>query len=119
MKNNIRKNNDDVNEIYATSEYKANKFNLMFLCLVIVSSIVVIILNLLGVFTLANNHVIIIMILLITFSLIPNIIFIVHDRVLKIEPSILKWNKMKYLIFLFTYLAILIISISISYHATL
>lgn len=119
MKKPITNNSKDIEEIYIMSEYKSNRFNLIFLCAIIILTGAVLILNIIGVFTLPQNLLVLTIITLVVSMLVPNGVYIIHDKILKKEPSILKWDKMKYIIFAFTYVGILIISIAISYHATL
>ena len=105
--------------VYKEAEIKANSFNLSFLIAMSVVAIIASFLSILRVFSAPLERLLIAFLASLVLFLIPIIIFIVHDRILKKEKSILEWNKYKYVIFILAYLGLLLIDVMLSFQAIL
>lgn len=105
--------------VYKEAEIKANSFNLSFLVAMSVVAIIASFLSILRVFSAPLERLLIAFLASLVLFLIPIIIFIVHDRILKKEKSILEWNKYKYIIFILAYLGLLLIDVMLSFQAIL
>ena len=105
--------------VYKEAEIKANSFNLSFLVAMSVVAIIASFLSILRVFSAPLERLLIAFLASLVLFLIPIIIFIVHDRILKKEKSILEWNKYKYVIFILAYLGLLLIDVMLSFQAIL
>lgn len=113
---NDRTNNE---KIFIFAEKKANRFNMNCLVIMAILAVVAIILNQIGVFTQDKFTMIISMVELIVVSLVPFGIYLVHDKILKKEQTILEFPFFKYLIIVVAYHGIIDTCMIFSFHVTL
>ena len=119
----MKKNKKDLwnydDPVYEEAEIKANKFNFTFTASLIILDVFILILTLVGVFTIEFKT----MIYSFSFSMVlfatPLIVWLFHDFILKSKRSLLKWKRCKYLIYVPVYFALLIVDILLSHHAVL
>ena len=105
--------------IIKISEIDANRFNLIFLCALIVLSLVGMVLNIVGVFPYSKAIFIPSIASFVVISLIPIIIYIIHDKIKKLDHSVLVHPVYKYVLLIVTYIGILILCVMMSFHAVL
>lgn len=108
---------DDI--VYEQSEISGNKFNLLYSFAMILLSIGVVLLTVLKVFSVSITIVLPISILAMILFILPFFILIFHDKILKKNPSLLKWWRYKYVIYVFTYFGLLAIDLTFSFHAVI
>ena len=118
MKNyfSLAKENKD---IYTFAEINANIFNIKALGFIVMAAVLVTVLNEIGIFTVEKQVMIPMMIITLLFLFIPMAVFIIHDVVLKKNPSILEWKGLKLIIISVTYISFLILCVALSFHAVL
>ena len=104
---------------YKYAEKRANRFNMICILVIGILGLVVLLLNEVGVFTAEKLIMRLAMIELFIHSLVPLGIFIVHDKLLKKEVSVLEYNWFKILIIIISYYSILELNIAFSFHAIL
>lgn len=107
------------NDIIKISEIDANRFNLIFLFALIFLSLVGMILNIVGIFPYSKSIFIPSIALFIIVALIPIVIYIIHDKIKKLDHSILVHPIYKYVLIGVTYVGILILCVMMSFHAVL
>ena len=105
--------------VYQEAERKANVFNLFFLVAVSFTAILSVILSLVRVFTAPLETLLIAFLSSLVLFIVPLAMYIIHDKILKKEHSILDWSKFKYFIFVFAYLGLLILDVMLAFHAVL
>ena len=105
--------------VYEEAERKANKFNLYFLVAVSFVAVVSIVLSIVRVFSAPLDILLSAFSSALSFFLVPLIMYLIHDKFMKKEHSILEWNKFKYFIFIFAYIGLFILDIELSFQATL
>lgn len=105
--------------VYQEAERKANVFNLFFLVAVSFTAILSVILSLVRVFTAPLETLLIAFLSSLVLFIVPLAMYIIHDKILKKEHSILDWPKFKYFIFVFAYLGLLILDVMLAFHAVL
>ena len=112
---------DDIlnSQLYKYAEKRANRFNMICILVIGILGLVVLLLNEVGVFTAEKLIMRLAMIELFIHSLVPLGIFIVHDKLLKKEISVLEYNWFKILIIIISYYSILELNIAFSFHAIL
>ena len=108
-------NSDYINKL---SERKANKFNMMCLVAMSILSLLVIVLNVAGIFTQDNRLIISVMLSLAFLNITPFIVYLIHDKYLKKE-TILEKRYFKYILLTFAYITALLNGVTLSFHATL
>ena len=118
MKNyfSIARNNKD---IYTVAEINANIFNLKSLGVLMLACVLTEIMNLLNIFTVEKKLMLILMLSTLVLLLVPISVYLIHDLVLKRTPSILEWKGLKLLIISVTYVAFVVLCITLSFHAVL
>ena len=107
------------NDIIKISEIDANRFNLIFLFALIFLSLVGMILNIVGIFPYSKSIFIPSIALFIIVALIPIVIYIIHDKIKKLDHSVLVHPIYKYVLIGVTYVGILILCVMMSFHAVL
>lgn len=107
------------NDIIKISKIDANRFNLIFLFALIFLSLVGMILNIVGIFPYSKSIFIPSIALFIIVALIPIVIYIIHDKIKKLDHSILVHPIYKYVLIGVTYVGILILCVMMSFHAVL
>ena len=107
------------NDIIKISEIDANRFNLIFLFALIFLSLVGMVLNIVGIFPYSKSIFIPSIALFIIVALIPIVIYIIHDKIKKLDHSILVHPIYKYVLIGVTYVGILILCVMMSFHAVL
>lgn len=109
----------DNSNLLKYAEKKANLFNIY--CLLIISFLGIIaeIFNEIGVFTCDKNVMRYGTIQLVIYGTIPLFIYLIHDKILKREKSILEFSFLKWLIIIITFVSILDLCISFSFHTVL
>ena len=112
----IAKNNKEIDTL---AEINANIFNLKCLGVLILACILTEVLNEIKVFTVEKALMRPMIFGIIIFLLAPILAYLIHDLVLKKTPSLLEWKGLKTLIVSVTYMAFVVICISLSFHATL
>ena len=105
--------------VYEEAERKANKFNLFFLVAVSFVAVVSIVLSIVRVFSAPLDVLLSAFSSALLFFLVPLIMYLVHDKFMKREHSILEWNKFKYFIFNFAYIGLFILDMELSFQAAL
>ena len=105
--------------IIKISEIDANRFNLIYLCALIILSLVGMVLNIAGVFPYSKIIFIPSIAAFVVISLIPVVIYIVHDKIKKLDHSVLVHPVYKYVLLIVTYIGILILCVMMSFHAVL
>ena len=105
--------------VYQEAERKANVFNLFFLVAVSFTAILSVILSLVRVFSAPLETLLIAFLSSLVLFIVPLTMYIIHDKILKKEHSILNWPKFKYFIFVFAYLGLLILDVMLAFHAVL
>ena len=105
--------------VYEEAERKANKFNLYFLVAVSFVAVVSIVLSIVRVFSAPLDILLSAFSSALSFFLVPLIMYLIHDKFMKKEHSILEWNKFKYFIFIFAYIGLFILDIELSFQAAL
>ena len=105
--------------VYQEAERKANVFNLFFLVAVSFTAILSVILSLVRVFSAPLETLLIAFLSSLVLFIVPLAMYIIHDKILKKEHSILDWSKFKYFIFVFAYLGLLILDVMLAFHAVL
>ena len=108
---------DDI--VYEQAEISGNKFNLLYSFSMIILSVGVVLLTVLKVFRVSITIVLPISILAMILFILPFFILIFHDKILKKNPSLLKWWRYKYVIYIFTYFGLLAIDLTFSFHAVI
>ncbi|MBQ7642072.1 MAG: HD domain-containing protein [Acholeplasmatales bacterium] len=106
-------------QLYKYAEKRANRFNMICILVIGILGLVVLLLNEVGVFTAEKLMMRLAMIELFIHSLIPLGIYIVHDKLLEKEISVLEYNWFKILIIIISYYSILELNIAFSFHAIL
>lgn len=105
--------------VYEEAENKANKFNLYFLITVSVTAIISIFLSIVRVFSAPLETLIIAFSSSLVFFITPPLMFVIHDRFMKKERTILDWKYFKYFIFIFAYFGLLILDVMLAFQAAL
>ena len=105
--------------IYLYAEKKANRFNMYCLLAMCFLAFLSLILNEVGIFTQDKAITRFSMFGLITTDIIPFLIYIIHDKILKKEKSVLEMPFFKVLIIIFSYFSIIDICIVFSFQAVL
>ena len=113
------KKREDRKEIVKISEIDANRFNLIFLCALIILSLVGMVLNIAGIFPYSKAIFIPSIAAFVIVSLIPIFIYIYHDKIKKLDHSILIHPSYKYILIGVSYIGIMILCIMMSFHAVL
>ena len=105
--------------IYLYAEKKANRFNMYCLLTMCFLAFLSIIFNEVGIFTQDKTITRLSMLGLISTDIVPFMIYIIHDKVLKKEKSVLEMPFFKVLIIIFSYFSIIDICIVFSFQAVL
>ena len=105
--------------VYLETEANANLFNLKALSLLILLSIISEFLNDVGIFTVPRIIMVIVILFALLFFSLPIVLFIIHDKLSKKEPSLLKSFKFKHLIIVSAFIGISLLSVILSYHVVL
>ena len=105
--------------IYLYAEKKANRFNMYCLLTMCFLAFLSIIFNEVGIFTQDKTITRLSMLGLISTDIVPFMIYIIHDKVLKKEKSVLEMPFFKVLIIIFAYFSIIDICIVFSFQAVL
>ena len=113
----MKKNQNE--SIVKISEIDANRFSLVFLCALIVLSLVGMVLNIVGIFPYSKVIFIPSIATYVVISLIPIVIYIIHDKIKKHDHSILVHHVYKYVLIVVIYIGILILCVMMSFHAVL
>ena len=107
------------NLIYEDSEVKANKFNVYCLLVIALLSILSLLLNEIGVFTLNKLLVRSSMLFMFFFASTPAMILFIHDILLKKEKSMLTFRWFKPIIMTIAYVSVVILCIALSFHVVM
>ena len=105
--------------LYIQAESNANRFNIICLTLLAVLSALVIVCNEFGLFKVERKVVIYSMIPTVICFLLPLIVFLINDKIIKKEHSVLEYRNFKILLITVAYLGITLVCISLSFHAIL
>ena len=105
--------------VYEEAEIKANKFNLLFLCALFIIGLIIVLLTIIGVFSAPLSIIIPVFIIALALFTVPLFTYLIHDKILRKETSILTKKYFKYVIFIPCYLAILIFIVMLTFHAVL
>ena len=106
-------------DLFVMTERKANLFNIKCLIVIIALGIATLVLNELNFFTVNKNAVIFSMIPAITFAFTPIMIYLIHDKILKKDNSILELPYFKAIVLVFCFLCVMILCVILSFHTTL
>ena len=118
MQKNI-KPQDTYEALNRSIEESANRFNLKCLAVLCVFSVLCDVCNLIGVFTVDPITMRITVCIAFLAFFTPIAVWIVHDKLLRREPTVLSSKKFKYLILFSTYLGISVTCITLTFHAVL
>lgn len=113
------KKNGFSEEGFNVAERSANIFNMYALIVMCFFAVVALILNDIGIFNASKSVMRPSMIVCIILFIIPFMIFLVNDKILKKEKSILTWKYFKIFIIFTNYIGIMIFSINLTYQAIL
>ena len=116
---NIQSNKDIKASVYKLAETKANEFNLKVFIVIFVVAVLSLILTFLDVFPIDDLTMSIAMGINILLVLAPFAIYLVHDKIRKITPSVLEAHYFKYLIIGITFVGMTIFVVLLSFHAVL
>lgn len=105
--------------VYKEAEIKANSFNLSFLVAMSIVAIISSFLSILRVFSAPLERLLIAFLISLVFFMTPIVAFVIHNRILKKEHSILESDRFKYFICAFAYLGLLLIDVMLSFQAIL
>ena len=105
--------------VFKYAEKKANLFNLY--CLLIMSGLglIAVLLNEIGIFTCDKNIMRAGMIQLAVYGTVPGVIYLIHDKLLKKEESILEMKFFKWIILAISFVSLLDVCIAFSFHTVL
>ena len=118
----MKKSSVDLNKsdpLYIKAEANANRFNIICLTLLAVLSALVIVCNEFGVFKVERKLILYSMIPTLVFFLLPLAVYVVNDKILKKEHSIIEYRNFKILLITAAYLGITLVSFALSFHAVL
>ena len=107
------------NEIYQYAEKKSNRFNMICLVVMCALALLAIIFNELGLFTQSKELMRYSMLELIFFDIIPFVIYIINDKIIKNKKSALGHRLFKVLILVLAFQTVIDLSIVLSWQATL
>lgn len=110
---------DRKEELLNQSNREANKFNIYALLVVLGLSVLIEILNELEIFLIPKLTM---RPTIITMSILfaaPFLIYLIHDKMMKKQPSILEWKHFKVIIIVVSYVAITLAATILSFHAVL
>jgi len=106
-------------ELFKETNKKANKFNIYALLVVLILLVVVEILNEAEVFLIPKNTMRPTLLAVFLLFLIPVAMYLINDKILKKEKSILEWDNFKIVIIVVSYLALTLTATILSFHAVL
>ncbi len=106
-------------ELMRSMEARANGFNLKCLAVLCGFDLLCKLCNDLGVFTVDPFTMNVAMGSALLAFLLPIAVWLIHDRLLKKEPSILRWGGFKYLIVFSVYFGITVTCVALTFHAIL
>ena len=106
-------------EGFKVAEKSANIFNMYALILMSFFAIVALVLNDIGIFSASKSVMRPSMITCVVLFILPFMMFVVNDKILKKDKSILTWKYFKIVIIFFNYLGIMIFSVNLTYQAIL
>jgi len=107
------------NQLYISADRRANRFNMICILVVGILGLFVLLFNEIGVFLADKYTTRAAMIELFIHSLVPIGIYIIHDKILKKEVSVLEYNWFKLVIIFISYHSILELNVVFSFHAIL
>ena len=81
--------------VYEEAELRANKFNLIFTGALVILEVLALVLDLLKVFVIPLQVILPVLAIAFVLFVTPFVVFIIHDKILKKEITILKWKKFK------------------------
>ena len=96
-------------DLFVMTERKANLFNIKCLIVIIALGIATLVFNELNFFTANKDAVIFSMIPAITFAFTPIMIYLIHDKILKKDNSILELPYFKAIVLVFCFLCVMIL----------
>ena len=107
------------NKVLEDGEISANRLNLVFLVVSEIISIIVILLMLFKVFPTRLQYIVPMLIIVMIIFAIPVLVYLIHDKLIKKDRSILSWKKFKYIIFICGFTGFLLVDVILSFHAIL
>ena len=107
------------NQLYISADRRANRFNMICILVVGILGLFVLLFNEIGIFVADKYTTRAAMIELFIHSLVPIGIYIIHDKILKKEVSVLEYNWFKLVIIFISYHSILELNVVFSFHAIL
>lgn len=107
------------NEIYQYAEKKSNRFNMICLVVMCALALLAIVFNEFGLFTQSKELMRYSMLELIFFDIIPFVIYIINDKIIKNKKSALGHRSFKVLILALAFQSVIDLSIVLSWQATL
>ena len=107
------------NKVLEDGEISANRLNLVFLVVSEIISIIVILLMLFKVFPIRLQYIVPMLIIVMIIFAIPVLVYLIHDKLIKKDRSILSWKKFKYIIFICAFTGFLLVDVILSFHAIL
>ena len=118
----MKKTNVDLNksdQLYIQAEANANRFNIICLTLLAALSVLVIIFNEFGVFKVERKIVLYSIIPTVVCFLLPITVYLINDKILKKEHSVIEYRNFKILLITAAYFGIALVCISLSFHSVL
>ena len=109
----------NVESVYTIAEKDANVFNMKVLVTLAALAAVSMILNFLGVFSMQEKVMTFSMTLTLVLLLTPIVLFLVHDKLLAKPNKYAESDWFRYVIISTTFVTIMLICISLSFHATI
>lgn len=109
----------ETNALYTAAEKDANRFNLKCLLLLCSLALLSVVLNELGLFVISRNMMLPTMILAFLLMMIPPVIWLVHDGLLRREQSLTEQAFFKHLILGCAYAGIGLLCVVLSFHTVI
>ncbi|MBO4216642.1 MAG: HD domain-containing protein, partial [Clostridia bacterium] len=110
---------DKTDPLYIQAEANANRFNMICLALLAALSSLVVVCNEFGVFNIERKIVLYSIIPTFICFLLPLVIYLVNDKILKREHSVIEYRNFKIMLIAFAYFGIVLVCIALSFHAVL
>ncbi len=103
--------------LYTDAEEKANRFGIICFAVILGCTLICVALNEVGIFIVDRVYLRVSMSLCVLICLIPILVYAVHDRLRKRQPSVCRASWFKVLVICCSYLVIALLCVSLSGHA--
>ena len=106
-------------ELLKKSNRQANRYNIYAMIVILILLVICEVLNELDIFLVPKMSMRPTVGAIAGLFLIPVLIYYIHDKWLKKEPTILEWDGFKIIIIIISYIGVLLAAVVLSFHATL